>query len=78
MIKIMDKKIEAVLAYTTQFYNPELNEPQTYISSAQFLETVKARALLLGKRVGVAYAEGFCTEKTIGIKSFDNIIQQAT
>jgi bacillithiol biosynthesis deacetylase BshB1 len=74
----MDKKIEAVLAYSTQFYNPALDEPQTYISSAQFLETVKARALMLGKRVGVAYAEGYFTEKTLGFKSFDAIIQQAT
>ena len=74
----MDKKIEAVLAYSTQFYNPGLDEPQTYISSAQFLETVKARALMLGKRVGVAYAEGYFTEKTLGIRSFDTIIQQAT
>ena len=74
----MDKKIEAVLAYSTQFFNAELDEPQTYISSPQFLETVKARALMLGKRIGVAYAEGFCSEKTIGISSFDGFIQQVT
>ena len=75
-----DKKMEAVLAYTTQFYSGTSgsDEPQTYISSSQFLETVKARALMLGKRVGVAYAEGYYTEKTIGIKSFDAIIQQIT
>ncbi len=74
----MDKKIEAVLAYTTQFYNPDLNEPQTYISSPQFLETVKARAMMLGKRIGVGYAEGYITEKIIGLKGFDSIIQQTT
>lgn len=73
-----DKKMESVLAYSTQFFNPALNEPQTYISSNQFLETVKARALMLGKRIGVEYAEGFCTEKTIGVKSFDAFIQQVT
>jgi len=73
-----DKKMEAVQAYSTQFFNPDLDEPQTYISSGQFLETIKARALMLGKRVGVAYAEGYYTEKTIGIGSFDAIIQQVT
>jgi bacillithiol biosynthesis deacetylase BshB1 len=75
-----DKKMEAVLAYGTQFFtaSPGNDEPQTYISSSQFLETVKARALMLGKRVGVDYAEGYYTEKTIGIKSFDAIIQQVT
>lgn len=74
----MDKKIESVLAYTTQFYNPDLNEPQTYISSPQFIESVKARAMMLGKRIGVEYAEGYISEKMIGIKSLDNIIQLAT
>lgn len=76
--KYMDKKIESVLAYTTQFYNPDLKEPQTYISSPQFIESVKARAMMLGKRIGVEYAEGYISEKMIGIKSLDNIIQLAT
>lgn len=76
--KYMDKKIESILAYTTQFYNPDLNEPQTYISSPQFIESVKARAMMLGKRIGVDYAEGYISEKMIGIKSLDNIIQLAT
>ena len=74
----MDKKIEAVLAYTTQFFNPDLDEPQTYISSPQFLETVRSRALMLGKRIGVGFAEGFCTEKTIGIRSFDALVHNVT
>jgi hypothetical protein len=74
----MDKKIESVLAYTTQFFNPDLNEPQTYISSPEFLETVKARAMMLGKRIGVKFAEGYLSDKVIGIKSFDAIIQHAT
>ncbi|MEI8075547.1 MAG: bacillithiol biosynthesis deacetylase BshB1 [Bacteroidota bacterium] len=76
--KYMDKKIESVLAYTTQFYNPDLNEPQTYISSPQFLDTVKGRAMMLGKRIGVEYAEGYISEKMIGITSFDSLIQQTT
>jgi len=74
----IDKKIEAVLAYTTQFHNPNLNEPQTYISSPEFLETVKARAMMLGKRIGVKFAEGYITEKMVGIKSFDAFIQHTT
>lgn len=76
--KYMDKKIDSVMAYTTQFYNPDLNEPQTYISSPQFIESVKARAMMLGKRIGVDYAEGYISEKMIGIKSLDNIIQLTT
>ncbi|MBL0884590.1 MAG: bacillithiol biosynthesis deacetylase BshB1 [Chitinophagaceae bacterium] len=74
----MDKKIESVLAYTTQFNSTGGDEPQTYISTPQFLETVKARAMMLGKRIGVGYAEGYITEKIIGINSFDAIIKHTT
>ncbi len=74
----MDKKIESVLAYNTQFNSAAGNEPQTYISTPQFLETIKARAMMLGKRIGVGYAEGYITEKIIGINSFDAIIKHTT
>lgn len=74
----MDKKIESILSYTTQFYNPDLDEPQTYISSPDFMESVKARAMMLGKRIGVKYAEGYVSDKMIGVKSMDAFIQQNT
>jgi bacillithiol biosynthesis deacetylase BshB1 len=76
----MQKKIEAVLCYKTQFYSDYINndEPQTYISSSQFLETVKARAMMMGKRIGVEYAEGFISEKVIGFKNFDGFIKNVT
>ncbi len=74
----MERKMEAVLAYGTQFTNADRSEPQTYISSPQFLETVKARALMLGKRIGVGYAEGYITEKIIGFSNFDAIIKHTT
>jgi N-acetylglucosamine malate deacetylase 1 len=72
------KKIESILCYTTQFNSQDNSEPQTYISSPQFLESVTARAMLLGKRIGVKYAEGFITDKMIGISSFDAFIQNVT
>ncbi len=76
----MEKKIETILCYQTQFYNDNYNsnEPQTYISSPQFLESLKARALMLGKRIGVNYAEGFISEKVLGIKSFDGFVKNVT
>jgi bacillithiol biosynthesis deacetylase BshB1 len=73
-----DTKINSILAYTTQFNSPSTDEPQTYISSPQFLETVKARAMMLGKRIGVQYAEGFISEKVIGVSSFDAFVQNVT
>jgi bacillithiol biosynthesis deacetylase BshB1 len=73
-----EKKLESILCYTTQFHSADTTEPQTYISSPQFLETVKARAMMLGKRIGVTYAEGFISEKVLGISSFDAFVQNPT
>ena len=73
-----EQKIKAVLCYTTQFNTTDNSEPQTYISNPDFLDVIKARALMFGKRIGVKYAEGYLTTKMIGIKSFDAFIQNIT
>ena len=74
----MDKKMESILAYTSQFYNPNSNEPNTFISSDSFLTFIKGRAKEFGQQIGVQYAEGFISEKMIGIQSFDGFIQKTT
>ncbi|HTC01283.1 MAG TPA: bacillithiol biosynthesis deacetylase BshB1 [Ferruginibacter sp.] len=76
--KVMDKKIESVKAYGTQFHNPDLDEPQTYISTPDFMDSVLYRAKMLGKMIGVTYAEGFISNKMIGFESFDSFIKQNT
>lgn len=73
-----DVKLQSILAYSTQFHDPNSTEPQTFISSPQFLETVKSRDMMWGQQIGVQYAEGFISEKLLGIKSLDGIIQNVT
>lgn len=75
---VWDKKMEAILAYGTQFNSTGGGEPATYISTPQFLETVKARAMMLGKRIGVSFAEGYISEKILGLRSFESVIQNVT
>jgi len=77
---VFDKKIEAIEAFSTQFYNPDASdkEPQTYISSPEFLESVINRSKMYGKMIGVKYAEGFLSKKMIGLKTFDAFIQRST
>jgi bacillithiol biosynthesis deacetylase BshB1 len=70
----MEKKIEACLAYKTQFYDPNSEEPMTPIATKDFLESLTYRAQDLGRLSGVAFAEGFTTEKLIALKNFDGII----
>lgn len=75
---VMERKVESIRAFKTQFDTATDNEPQTYISTPAFLESVIYRAKMFGKMIGVAYAEGFITEKMIGIKNFDALIKEVT
>ena len=75
---VFEKKIEAIKAYKTQFYTSDSNEPQTYISTPDFLDSVIYRHKWFGKMIGVKYAEGFISEKMIGFKNFDSIIKENT
>jgi bacillithiol biosynthesis deacetylase BshB1 len=71
-------KLKSILAYTTQFHDPNSSEPQTFISSPQFLESVKSRDLMWGQQIGVRFAEGFISEKVLGVKTIDTFIQNVT
>lgn len=72
--EFLDVKIEACLAYKTQFYDPTSTEPMTPIATKDFLESLTYRAQDLGRLSGVDYAEGFTTEKLMAFKNFDGII----
>lgn len=69
----MDVKMEAVMAYSSQFYDPKSNEPITPITSKNFLDSVKYRAQDLGRLVNVDFAEGFTTERYLAVNSLDNL-----
>ncbi len=75
---VMGQKIESIKAFSTQFYNPGLNEPQTYISTPDFLDSIIYRSKMMGKMIGVKYAEGFISKKMIGMRSFDALIANIT
>ena len=70
----INKKIEAVKAYKTQFYNPNSDEPETVISKKGFIESVEYRAKDLGRIIGVNYAEGFTVERTLGVNNLFDLI----
>lgn len=69
----IDKKIEAVKAYSSQFYDPNSKEPSSPISSKNFLDSITYRAQDLGRLVGVEYAEGYNSERYIAVENFDNL-----
>lgn len=65
----IEQKIECIRAFKTQFDSADSSEPQTYISSPEFLEAVIGRSREFGKSVGGAYAEGFTCRKLLGVGS---------
>jgi bacillithiol biosynthesis deacetylase BshB1 len=64
-----DKKVDSILAYSSQFFNPDYNEdePQTYISSPDFIKITESRAMEFGKSIQARYGEGFTSRKLLGV-----------
>ena len=69
----MDQKVASVLAYSSQFFVANSNEPNTPITSKNFLDSITYRAQDLGRLVGVDFAEGFTAERYLAINSLDNL-----
>lgn len=71
--EFMEKKMKAVKAFESQFYKEGSDEPETAISSKDFLDFLVARAMEFGRPAGFRYAEGFVTERIPGIKSLNSL-----
>jgi len=67
-------KLEAIKAYSSQFYDPNSNEPETPISSRNFIDNVINRSADLGRLINVEHAEGFTSKKSLGINTLEDLI----
>lgn len=70
----VDKKLEACIAYKTQFFDPKNSEPNTPISSKQFQDSIQNRANDLGMLIGTEAGEGFMLQSYLGLKNFEGIV----
>jgi bacillithiol biosynthesis deacetylase BshB1 len=70
----MELKMQSVMAYKTQFFNPDSTEPSTAISTKEFVEFLHARAMEMGRQINVKYAEGFTAERFIGVKNLFDLL----
>ena len=70
----IDKKQAAVLAYSSQFYDPNSKEPESPITSKTFIESINYRARDLGRLIGVEYAEGFTSERYVAAENLSKLI----
>jgi bacillithiol biosynthesis deacetylase BshB1 len=69
-----EKRVLSILAYSSQFYDPNSNEPETVIATKNFLESLSYRAQDLGRIIGVDYAEGFTVERYLAVDTLSDLI----
>lgn len=67
------KRVEAILAYGSQFYDPNSSEPETPIATKNFLESLSYRAQDLGRLIGADYAEGFTAERYLAVSRLSDL-----
>jgi N-acetylglucosamine malate deacetylase 1 len=63
-----EKKVESILAFSSQFYDPNSAEPETPISSKEFMQYIEGRATQFGRPINARYAEGFIADRVIGVE----------
>jgi len=68
-----DIKVAAILAYSSQFYTENSDEPLTPIATKNFLESIHYRSQDFGRLVGVEYAEGFTAERYLAVNSLSDL-----
>ena len=72
----IEKKLDALKAFSTQFNVPEEEGEQTYISSEGYFEQIKARARFYGHLSGFDYGEPFKYHNgPVPLKSFSTFTQ---
>lgn len=69
-----ERKMEAIRAFKSQFYDPSSAEPETYISNPGFMKMLESRGIELGHAIGVSHGEGFTVRRTLGVNSLEQIL----
>ena len=67
-------KKDSILAFKSQFHDPDSKEPESFISSPEFLDFIEARSRELGHKINVKFGEGFTVERVAGVKDLFDLI----
>ncbi len=71
---VHEQKMDAVKAFKSQVFDPESDEPETYISSQAFLSMLESRGREFGHRLQVQYAEGFIQKQYLGLRDLFDLV----
>lgn len=69
-----ETRVNAIKAFKTQFYDPKSQEPQTPISSREFIDFLEGRAREFGRIIGVEFGEGFIAQRTPGVNDLCQLL----
>ena len=72
--EVMERKMKVVEAFSSQFYDPNSDEPETVISSKNFLYSVRYRSADMGRMVGAPFGEGFTSEHLLKVEALDHLV----
>ena len=63
------QKMEAIRAFSSQFFDPAGTAPNTPISGKDFLDFMEAKARVFGRPILAEFAEGFICARTPGVEN---------
>jgi bacillithiol biosynthesis deacetylase BshB1 len=69
-----EMKKKSIMAFDSQFFDPESDEPETFISNPAFLDFIESRGKMWGHMIGTRHGEGFTVNRKIGIKDLFDLI----
>tara|TARA_R110002050_G_scaffold204327_1_gene339552 strand:- start:40108 stop:40824 length:717 start_codon:yes stop_codon:yes gene_type:complete len=72
--QVWEQKLTSILAFSSQFYNPKSNEPETPISSKAFMDFIEGRGTQFGRLINTKYGEGFTMVRPAGVSQIFDVI----
>lgn len=61
------RKWEAIRAHASQFHDPQSSEPESRVSTRQFLAEIEARDRYFGAMIGVEHGEAFLVREALNV-----------
>lgn len=65
--EFLEEKMQAILAYQSQFHNPNSDEPETRLTGKQFLLDLETQSRYFGSLIGVAAGEPFFVREMLNV-----------
>ena len=72
--EFVEQKHAAIMAFKSQFFDPTNTQPQTPISSADYLNALRGKDSVYGRYIGASYGEGFNVQRVVGVKNLFDLM----